>query len=189
MKSFLFSGVLALSLAATGAVAQDTDNRVGANTDWSVFEEASKGECWAVSAPKESTITKDGRLVSASRGTILMFVSFWKGEAGAGQVSFSAGYPFRKGSKVTVTVGNSTFNLFTDGETAWSSGPEDDAKIVAAMKRGAKAVVVGFSSRGKRTEDVFSLLGFTASVDGARLGRDKAPGLGYSCRLVQRMRA
>ena len=168
MKSFLISGALALSLTATGAVAQDSESRVGANTAWSVFEESGSGECWAVSAPTESTVTQDGRLVSARRGTILMFVSYWKGEGGTGQVSFAAGYPFRDGSTVAMTIGNSNFELFTDGETAWSRGPEDDAKIIAAMKRGAKAVVVGFSSRGKRTEDSFSLLGFTASVDDAQ---------------------
>ena len=168
MKSFLFSGAVALSLAATGAMAQDTENRVGANTDWSVFEEAGSGECWAVSAPKESSVTQDGRLVAARRGTILMFVSYWKGEGGAGQVSFAGGYPFRDGSTVSMTIGSNSFELFTEGETAWSRGAEDDAKIIAAMKRGAKAVVVGFSSRGKRTEDTFSLLGFTASVDDAK---------------------
>lgn len=172
MKSFPIPGVLALSLAlsmgATGANAQDSESRVGANTAWSVFEESGSGECWAVSAPTETTVTQDGRLVSARRGAILMFVSYWKGEGGVGQVSFAGGYPFRDGSTVALTIGSSNFELFTDGETAWSRSPEDDAKIIAAMKRGAKAVVVGFSSRGKRTEDSFSLLGFTASVEDAQ---------------------
>lgn len=167
MKSFLIPGVLALSLAATGAIAQDSESRVGANTAWSVFEESGSGECWAVSAPTETTVTQDGRLVSARRGAILMFVSYWKGEGGAGQVSFAAGYPFRDESDVSLTIGNTAFKLFTEGETAWAR-PDDDAKIIAAMKRGAKAVVVGFSSRGKRTEDTFSLVGFTASVDDAQ---------------------
>lgn len=168
MKSFLSLGALALSaVMATSAVAQDSDNRVAANTDWSVFEESGSGECWAVSAPKESSITQDGRLVAANRGTILMYVSYWKGQS-AGEVSFGSGYPFRDGSTVSLTIGSAQFELFTDGEIAWSRGPEDDAKIIAAMKRGAKAVVVGFSSRGKRTEDTFSLLGFTAAVDDAQ---------------------
>jgi hypothetical protein len=155
-------------MGATGAIAQDSESRVGANTAWSVFEESGSGECWAVSAPTETTVTQDGRLVSARRGAILMFVSYWKGEGGAGQVSFAGGYPFRDGSTVALTIGTTNFELFTDGETAWSRSPEDDAKIIAAMKRGAKAVVVGFSSRGKRTEDSFSLLGFTASVEDAQ---------------------
>lgn len=169
MKSIIARGVctLALTLAATGAFAQQTTNRVAANTDWSVFEESGKSECWAVSAPKESTITQNGRLVAANRGDILLFVSFWKGQNGTGEVSFAGGYPFKNGSTVSMTIGASSFTLFTDGETAWSENAEQDAKIIAAMKRGASAVVVGESSRGKRTEDKFSLLGFTAAVDDA----------------------
>ncbi len=169
MKSIIARGmcILALSLAPMGAVAQDSSNRVAANTDWSVFEESGKSECWAVSIPKESTITQNGRLVAANRGDILLFVSFWKGQNGTGEVSFAGGYPFKNGSTVTLTIGASTFTLFTDGETAWSENADQDAKIIAAMKRGAQAVLVGASARGKRTEDKFSLLGFTAAVDDA----------------------
>jgi hypothetical protein len=35
------------------------------------------------------------------------------------------------------------------------------------MKRGAEAVAVAMSSRGTRTEDTFSLMGFTAAVEDA----------------------
>ncbi len=158
----------ALMLAATGAQAQDeSGNRVAANTDWSVFVEESPKECWSVSKPKETINTKDGRPVAVSRGDILMFVSYRPAAGIAGEVSFTGGYPFKDDSAVTVTVGADTFQLFTDGEWAWSSGPEDDAKIIAAMKRGTDAVLVGESGRGTRTEDKFSLLGFTAAVDDA----------------------
>jgi methyl-accepting chemotaxis protein len=44
---------------------------------------------------------------------------------------------------------------------------EDDASLVAAMKRGADATVVGRSSRGTQTSDKFSLIGFTAAVEEA----------------------
>ncbi|MCI2399866.1 invasion associated locus B family protein [Aliiroseovarius subalbicans] len=169
MKSIFARGMctIALSLAATGVFAQESSNRVAANTDWSVFEEAQNNECWAVSTPKESTITQNGRLVAANRGDILLFVSYWKGQNGTGEVSFAGGYPFANGSTVSMTIGSSRFDLFTDGETAWSAGPDDDQKIIAAMKRGAQAILVGQSSRGKKTEDKFSLLGFTAAVDDA----------------------
>jgi len=35
------------------------------------------------------------------------------------------------------------------------------------MKRGSEAVVSGVSSRGTKTRDTFSLLGFTASIEDA----------------------
>jgi invasion protein IalB len=58
--------------------------------------------------------------------------------------------------------------MFTQGEWAWPANPADDAKIVAAMKRGANATLVGVSSRGTQTKDTFSLTGFTAAVDDAQ---------------------
>lgn len=158
-------GVALAMSAGTGALAQESTNRVAANTDWSVFVEGDPKECWSVSKPKQTVNTKDGRSVAVRRGDILLFVSFRSGAAG--EVSFTGGYPFADGSNVVLTVGSNSFNLFTDGEWAWSAGPEEDAKIIAALKGGANAVVVGNSSRGTRTEDTFSLMGFTAAVDDA----------------------
>lgn len=159
--------IAALSLSATGAAwAQESTNRVAANTDWSVFVEGDPQECWSVSKPKKTVNTKDGRSVAVRRGDILLFVSYRSGSS-TGEVSFTGGYPFANGSTVSLTIGGDTFQLFTNGEWAWSAGPEDDAKIVTAMKGGANAVLVGSSARGTRTEDTFSLMGFTAAVDDA----------------------
>lgn len=160
-------GIVALGFAAGGAVAQESTNRVAANTDWSVFVEENPKECWSVSKPKETENTRDGQVVEVRRGEILLFVSFRPGSGANGEVAFTGGYPFAGESMVTVTVGTSEFQLFTDGEWAWTRSPEDDAAIITAMKAGASAVLVGNSSKGTRTEDTFSLLGFTAAVDDA----------------------
>ena len=160
--------VACLSFASAAATAQDSStNIVNSNTDWSVFVEDDPTECWSVSAPKETVNTRGGNVVSATRGQILLMV-FYRPSAGAkGQVAFTGGYPFRKDSTVSVDIGGSEFSLFTEGEWAWPLTPEDDAKIVTAMKRGAQAVVTGVSSRGTTTKDTFSLLGFTAAVEDA----------------------
>ncbi len=157
----------ALICAATAVSAQESRNRVAAHTDWSVFEADDPKQCWSVSSPKETVNTRDGRVVAVRRGDILLFVSYIPGNGVKGQVSFTGGYPFRDGSTVSMTVGSATFELFTDGEMAWSASDTDDAKIIAALKRGADATLVGVSSRGTRTEDKFSLFGFTAAVEEA----------------------
>jgi hypothetical protein len=158
----------AIACTAPFAVAQETsNNRVAANTDWSVFVEEDPKECWSVSVPTETVNTRDGRVVSANRGEILLMV-FYRPAAGAeGQVAFTGGYPFREGSQVSVDIGGTEFSLFTDGDWAWPASPADDARLVAAMKRGATAVVTGVSSRGTTTRDTFSLLGFTAATEDA----------------------
>lgn len=156
----------AIALSTTGAIAQESTNRVAANTDWSVFVEDNPTECWSVSSPKETVNTKNGRAVAVSRGDILLFVSYRPGSKVKGQVSFTGGYPFAKGSTVSLTVGSNVYQMFTDGEWAWAA-PADDAKIVSSMKRGASAILQAQSSRGTKTKDTFSLLGFTAAVDEA----------------------
>ncbi|MEL7097380.1 MAG: invasion associated locus B family protein [Pseudomonadota bacterium] len=158
---------LAVCLAG-GALAQATStNQVASKTDWSVFIEDNPTECWGVSTPTEIVNTRDGRVVAATRGQILLMVSYRPSASVAGQVAFTGGYPFRDGSTVNLAIGGTEFELFTDGEWAWPATPSDDAKIVTAMKRGAQAVVTGVSSRGTTTKDTFSLLGFTAAVEDA----------------------
>ncbi|MDF1802620.1 invasion associated locus B family protein [Thalassovita sp.] len=157
-----------LALAATGVWAQSaSNNQVAAKTDWSVFEDKNPRECWAVSAPKETVNTKDGRVVAVRRGDILL-MAFYRPAAGVkGQLTFTGGYPFSTSVPVTVEVDGNTFELFAEGEWAWPASDSDDAKIIAAMKRGSKAVLTARSSRGTQTKDTFSLLGFTAALDEA----------------------
>jgi len=171
MTRTYFKGLIAAfglaALTATTGLAQDTANRVAAKTDWSVFAEESPRQCWVVSAPKQTVNTQDGRVVAVRRGDIYMFVSFWPDNDQIGEVSFMGGYPFAEASTVSLKVGDSDFELFTDGELAWAASPEDDRRIATAMKRGVDAVIVGRSARGTTTTDTFSLMGFTAAFEDA----------------------
>jgi hypothetical protein len=170
MKHWLIGALAGTVLLATSGMApaqEESTNRVNAETDWSVFVEDDPTQCWVVSTPRETVNTRDGRVVSVRRGEILMFVSFWPGQDRMGEVSFTGGYPFADGSTVSVEIGDSTFELFTEGEMAWAASPQDDQRIITAMKRGADAVLTARSSRGTQTEDTFSLMGFTAAVEDA----------------------
>ncbi|MEM8537531.1 MAG: invasion associated locus B family protein [Pseudomonadota bacterium] len=154
-------------VAGQATAQEETENRVAANTDWSVFVESNPNECWAVSAPKETVNTRDGNVVEVRRGEIQLIVFYRPTEDITGQVMFTGGYPFREDSTVSMQIGDTTFQMFTQGETAWPASVEDDARFVDAMKRGANAVVTGVSGRGTQTQDTFSLLGFTAAVEEA----------------------
>ncbi|MFY0693234.1 MAG: hypothetical protein JXR14_15075 [Paracoccaceae bacterium] len=167
LKSVMASAVIAVSAAPVLAQEQST-NRVFAKTDWSVFVEDNPTQCWVVSSPTGTKNTRDGRVVAVNRGDILMFVSFWPGSGKLGEVSFAGGYPFAEGSTVSLSIGDDKFDLFTSGETAWAADSNADKSIIAAMKKGISAVVSGRSTRGTRTEDTFSLRGFTAAIDDAQ---------------------
>ena len=92
-KAAYVMGIVALGFAGGGAVAQESTNRVAANTDWSVFVEENPKECWSVSKPKSTVNTRDGEVANnVTRGEILLFVSFRPGATG--EVAFTGGYPF-----------------------------------------------------------------------------------------------
>ena len=157
--------VAGLALGAPALQAQESQNRVATMTDWSVFAEESPKECWGVSSPKETVNTKDGKPVQVRRGDILLFVTFRPGVAG--EISFSGGYPFAGGSTVKMDVDGTTYELITDGEWAWPGTKEDDAAILAALKKGTTAVLTARSGKGTQTKDSFSLRGFTAAMEEA----------------------
>ncbi len=150
-----------------GAMAQESTNNVAQLTDWSVFTDGDPKECWGVTAPKESTAQREGSPVEVSRSDILLFVTYRVGGTPA-EVSFTGGYPFAGGSTVTMTIGDNKFDLFTDGEWAWTASPDADAALLAAMRNGTEAVLVARSQRGNETTDRFSLRGFTAANDEAK---------------------
>jgi hypothetical protein len=127
-------GALALAALVAGPLAaqQTTDNRVGANTDWSVFQETDPAECFAVSAPKSQENTRDGQRVEVSRGETLLFVFFRPSENVNGQVTFTGGYPFAANSTVTLDVAGTQFT-FHRGE--WACPPRGGRP----HRRGARA--------------------------------------------------
>ncbi len=157
----------ALTLVGTAVSAQESNNQVAAKPDWSVFVENNPKECWAVTTFKESVNTRNGAVVAVRRTQTLLMVFFRPGDGVKGQIGFTGGYPFKSGSTVSLKVDDKSYDLFTEGEWAWPQSAAEDAKIVAAMKRGKNAVITGESGRGTRTEDTFSLLGFTAAHDDA----------------------
>lgn len=159
---------LALAVAGAGgsAVAQESTNRVAADTAWSVFVEDDPKECWAVSAPRETLNTRGGNPVQVRRGDILLFATYRPG-TDTPEISFTGGYPFDPDSTVSMDVGDTEYQLFVDGEWAWSGSPEEDARILETLRAGAEAVLTARSSRGTDTRDTFSLFGFTAATEEA----------------------
>ncbi len=170
MKYTTLRGAIAIA-ALTGALAapvmaQDSTNVIATEGDWTVFGGDNPKTCWAVSPPKKTVNTKDGKEVEVRRGDIRLYVAYTAGSSG--EVSFQGGYPFAPDSAVEVNIGGNVFKLFTEGENAWTGSPADDAKLIGALRAGSEAVVTGRSSRGTVTKDTFSLAGITAMTNTAQ---------------------
>lgn len=169
MKNYTLRGLTAIAVIMAGlstASAQETTNVVATEDDWTVFAASSPKECWAVSPPKSTVNTKDGEEVEVTRGDIRLYVTYRDGNNG--EVSFTGGYPFAPDSTVEVDIGGNKFNLFTEGESAWTGSPSEDAKLVAALRAGSSVVITARSSRGTTTKDTFSLNGITAATNTAK---------------------
>ncbi len=160
---------IAFAIAAVPAGAQ-TETRTAAHKDWSVFESGSGGSkvCWIVTQPTEWKARRGGKEVQVNRGPIYLMVAIRPGDGVKNEVSFLSGYPFKRGSKVRTSIGGGNWEMFTEAENAWLSSKEQDDAMVAAMRKGASATVVGVSSRGTETIDTFSLSGFTAALEQAQ---------------------
>ncbi|HZH26145.1 MAG TPA: invasion associated locus B family protein [Azospirillaceae bacterium] len=142
-------------LATAPALAQQDPNHVGTYRNWSVFtlQEAAGRACFMASKP---TKTEPGNV---KRGEVYVTITHRPGEKVFDEVSFVAGYTFKPNSEVTVQVGNQTFTLFTDGDTAWARDESTDKGLAQAIRGGASMVVKGTSNRGTNTTDTYSLTG------------------------------
>lgn len=167
-KSIFNLGLVAATLVALASPALAAEPRVlGNQNDWTAFIGDSPKECWTVSPPKSTRNTDaEGNPREVTRSDIRLYIAYRPGQGG--EVSFQGGYPFAPDSTVDVTVGAQTFKLFTEGENAWTGSPDEDAKLIAALRGGTEAVVKGRSTRGTRTTDTFSLMGLTAMSNMAR---------------------
>lgn len=169
MKTTTLRGMSAIAVLIAGlgtAGAQESTNVVATEGDWTVFAADNPKECWAVSPPKSTVNTRDGSPVEVTRGDIRLYVAYRPGQNG--EVSFTGGYPFAPDSTVEIDVGGQKFNLFTEGESAWTGSPSDDERLIAALRAGSNVVITGRSARGTTTKDTFSLMGITAATNTAR---------------------
>jgi hypothetical protein len=80
-------------------------------------------------------------------------------------VSVITGYTYQENSEATVQIGNQSFRLFTNGETAWARDEKTDKSLVDAIRKARMLVIKGTSSRGTVTTDTYSLDGSSAAYD------------------------
>ena len=172
MQKFMVLGAVLWSMVfSSSALAQaKSTKKVAEEKDWSVFIGTNPTECWAESQadPKLSRVTENGRPVQARRGEIRLYVIYSLDGKLSGQITFTGGYPFAQ-KPVEIDIDGKKFSLNKiDDEWAWAESDDDDKKILAALKKGGKATLIGLSSRGKTTTDTFSLMGLTKAVAEAR---------------------
>ncbi|PLX43243.1 MAG: hypothetical protein C0605_04360 [Hyphomicrobiales bacterium] len=150
----------AVALASGSRPADAKANFLGQHEAWAAYSNGSgnKLTCFVVSQPI-STLPKN-----VNRDPVFFMITHWPREKTYHQVSVITGYPYKKGSVATVTVGADKFNLYTMKDGAWVEHHSTEIRMVRAMKAGAKMTVKGTSWRGTVTTDTYSLSGITAAL-------------------------
>lgn len=162
MKSFARPIVLfaAAALLFVDAASAATPKSLGRFRDWEAFSATENGRkvCYALTSPKKS----EGEYTK--RDPAFVMVTRRPAEKVFDEVSAIAGYTYQQSSKPNFKVGRRDFNADAVGDVAWPKLKETRG-LVAAMKAGSDLTLTGTSSRGTRTTDIFSLLGFTAALN------------------------
>lgn len=158
----LLSTISCLSLLALAApAAAQGAQKIAQHNAWGTYSYQSSGGkvCYVLTVPTEKQPT------SLDHGDIFFFVSQKPGQNVSFEPQFITAYDMQANSRVTVTIGDRSFAMFTRGKSAWLENAAEEPQLVQAMRAGADMKVQAVSGRGNQTNYVFSLRGITAALN------------------------
>ena len=131
--------------------------------NWCAGEYKGNGakSCIMISIP----IDEKGEPSYKSRGEVVATIYHIPSEDSTGVVYITTGYIYEKDTIVTLRIDKNKeheFNVIED-DSAFSDDENVDKQLIVEMKKGNKMKVIGFSSRGTKTTDSYSLAGFSAA--------------------------
>ncbi|RTL54035.1 MAG: Invasion associated locus B family protein [Bradyrhizobiaceae bacterium] len=125
-----------------------------------------KKVCFALAKPSSSKTIPPNR----PRDPAYAFVSTRPAEKVTNEVSVMIGYQLKPGADSTLEVGSARYAMYAQGDGLWIKNAAEEDAMVAAMRKGADAVVKGVSAKGTESSDTFSLKGLAQALD--RLAKD-----------------
>lgn len=135
--------------------------------DWRVCIPENAPFCLVLSGPVSSIATRDGRVVTLSRGDVALIVVWHPSDASPLEFVFFVGYPLEVAT--TLTLDTEQFVLIRDSEAAFATvafpaSSQENDEIIAALQAGGTAVTRTTSTRGTELTDEFSILGFSEAL-------------------------
>ena len=131
--------------------------------DWSTYVSDNASRCIAVTKAQNSYLFRNGKIVQAPRGEVLIYTSASTYLADSHSFGFSPGYPVDPSNPVTMYIDGTAFGLKrdTDSELVLPRSPTENTQIIRALKTGAEAMIISQSARGTTATDMFSLYGYS----------------------------
>jgi hypothetical protein len=150
MKYLFFAFVL---LAPVLAMAENTGpTSLGVFGDWTAatYGAGAKKACYAFTTAQASAPALP------ARGAVMLTVTQRK--TGHDEVTLSAGYTYPAKPQVTLAVGGSNIEFYTQGQTAFTTS---GAAAIVAFQQGSSASAKSSGPGGVTVTDNFSLAGFS----------------------------
>ena len=146
------------------ANAEENLKSVGKFKDWESFVLLQEGNkvCFAQSIPVVRAPKK------IKRDSSRLFVSFRPAENIKNEISVTNGYEFKIKAPVTAKSGKKKFDLFSKGRFAWVADDKDETKLISAMKKASRLMIIGNTNKGEQTTDHYSMMGFTKAYNTAK---------------------
>ena len=156
--------VVLFSFIFNFANAEENLKSLGKFKDWESFVLLQEGTkiCFAQSIPVVKAPKK------LKRDPSRLFVTFRPAEKIKNEISVTNGYEFKIKTPVTAKSGKKNFDLFSKGRFAWVAESQDESKLISAMKKASRLMIIGNTDKGEQTTDHYSMMGFTKAYNTAK---------------------
>src|ERR1700712_189793 len=148
-----------IAVASAGNALAQSVQVVGTFKDWAAYS-ASEGTgsvCFAMSKPSDVSPPPDGY----TQG--YLYLTHRPSENVSNELNLVAGFEFAPDQPATLSVGGTSFDLFTQKDAAWLLDPARNNDLAGAMRAGSSLVIQGTSNKGILISETFSLSGATAA--------------------------
>jgi invasion protein IalB len=168
MRIFQILVISLCSILTIAEVSAEESKPEDISQNWSAFE------CYTASGAIKMAAFKNGeKLSKVSREKGRLYIQLNTMSTNKLEVTYFAGFPLKTASQAVLKIdGKKKFLLYShpapqnskEKAYAWSH-PNDDEKIIDALKKGSKAEVETNSHTGKVIKDTFALSGFTSAFN------------------------
>lgn len=132
---------------------------LGEFRDWSAYAatEATGPVCFALAKARSVDPIPDGYTEA------YLYLTHRPSESVRNEFNVVAGFNFAADTTATALVGGSTFELFTQRDSAWLLDPAQNDNLAGALRAGSSVTIEGTSEMGIKISETFSLSGATAA--------------------------
>ena len=161
-KKILFICIFLAGFLSTAVFAVEPKS-LGKYKNWESFAyNDGKGKvCFAQTIPTQRSPK------NFKRDESRLFVTFRKEGKIKNEISTTSGYVY-KPSSVIAKSGKNDFSLFSQGKFAWVSDGEEEFNLIKVMKKASKLSISASDSKGNKTKDLYSMMGFTKAYNTAK---------------------